>query len=324
MTALPETMTAIEIEGGKGPAAALRAVQVPLPAVREGEVLIKAAGAGLNGADLAQRRGLYPPPAGSSPHMGLEVSGEVVVAAGPWKVGDRVCALLGGGGYAEYVAVDARHVLPVPDHVDLVEAGGLPETVLTVFANVFEAAALKPGETLLVHGAASGIGSSAIQMGKAFGCTVIATARGAEKCAKALEFGADRAIDTTVEDFGALLEGQVDVVMELVGGDFFAKDLQAIRIGGRITFISVLGGADVQLPLRTLMAKRAAVMGSTLRNRPADEKARLIAHAAEVAWPWVQTGKVKPVVDSLVPLADAAEAHARMESSHIGKIILKA
>nr|WP_176696031.1 NAD(P)H-quinone oxidoreductase [Phenylobacterium immobile] len=321
---MPETMTAIEIEGGKGPAAALRAVQVPLPAVREGEVLIKAAGAGLNGADLAQRRGLYPPPAGSSPHMGLEVSGEVVVAAGPWKVGDRVCALLGGGGYAEYVAVDARHVLPVPDHVDLVEAGGLPETVLTVFANVFEAAALKPGETLLVHGAASGIGSSAIQMGKAFGCTVIATARGAEKCAKALEFGADRAIDTTVEDFGALLEGQVDVVMELVGGDFFAKDLQAIRIGGRITFISVLGGADVQLPLRTLMAKRAAVMGSTLRNRPADEKARLIAHAAEVAWPWVQTGKVKPVVDSLVPLADAAEAHARMESSHIGKIILKA
>jgi putative PIG3 family NAD(P)H quinone oxidoreductase len=324
MTALPATMTAIDIEGGKGPAAALLAIQVPLPTVRDGEILIKAAGAGLNGADIGQRKGGYPPPPGASPYMGLEVAGEVVVAGGPWKVGDRVCALLGGGGYADYVAVDARHVLPVPDHVDLVEAGGLPETVLTVFANVFEAAALKPGETLLVHGAASGIGSSAIQMAKAHGCTVIATARGAEKCAKALEFGADRAIDTTVEDFGALLEGQIDVVMELVGGDFFAKDLQAIRIGGRITFISVLGGSDVQLPLRTLMAKRAAVMGSTLRNRPADEKARLIAHAAEVAWPWVQAGSVKPVVDSIIPLADAAQAHARMESSHIGKVILKA
>lgn len=324
MTDLPTTMTAIDVEGGKGPASAIKAVQVPLPDVRNGEILIRMAGAGLNGADIGQRQGGYPPPPGASPYMGLEASGEVVVAGGPWKVGDRVCALLGGGGYAEYVAVDARHVLPVPDHVDLVEAGGLPETVLTVFANVFEAAALKPGETLLVHGAGSGIGTTAIQMGKAHGCTVIATARGAEKCAKALELGADRAIDTTVEDFGALLENQIDVVMELVGGDFFAKDLQAIRIGGRITFISTVGGSDVELSLRTLMFKRAAVMGSTLRARPADEKARLIAHAAEVAWPWVQSGQVKTVVDSIVPLAEAAAAHERMEASHLGKVILKA
>lgn len=321
---LPATMTAIDVEGGKGPASALKPIQTALPEVRPGEILIRTAGAGLNGADVGQRRGGYPPPPGASPFMGLEVSGEVVVAGGPWKVGDRVCALLGGGGYAQYAAVDARHVLPVPDQVDLVEAGGLPETVLTVFANVFEAAALKPGETLLAHGGNSGIGTTAIQMGKAHGCTVIATVRGAGKAQAALALGADRVIDTTAEDFGALLENQVDVVMEVVGGDYFAKDLQAIRTGGRITFISAAGGVDVALPIRILMMKRAAVMGSTLRPRPADEKARLVAHAAEVAWPWVRSGQVRPVVDRVFPLVEAAAAHAHFEGSHFGKVLLRA
>ncbi len=211
--------------------------------------------------------GFYPPPPGAPETLGLEVAGEVAVAAGRWKVGDRVCALLGGGGYAEYAVCDARHALPIPKGLDFVAAAALPETVFTVYANVFEHGALKAGETLLVHGATSGIGTIAIQMGKAAGARVIATARGAEKAAVARSLGADVAIDSTAEDFAEVTrrEGGCDVVLDMVGGDYFAKDLDALNTGGRIVFIASQGGAEVALQIFRIMQKRAVVTGSTLR-----------------------------------------------------------
>jgi NADPH2:quinone reductase len=257
--------------------------------------------------------------------MGLEVAGEVAVAAGRWKVGDRVAALLGGGGYAEYAAVDARHALPIPDGLDFVQAAGLPETVFTVYANVFEHGALKAGETLLVHGATSGIGVTAIQMAKAAGARVIATARGPEKAGQALALGADVAVDTKAEDFAevAKREGGVDVVLDMVGGDYFARELDALKTGGRIVFIASLGGGEVALPIFRIMQKRAVVTGSTLRPRSADEKARLAGEVERVVWPWIAAGKVKPQVDKTFPLAQAAQAHAHLESgTHLGKIVL--
>ena len=322
---LPGRMTAIAIEGGAGPASALHAVSTPLPTTRDGEILIRVRAAGVNRPDLLQRGGNYPPPPGAPQTLGLEVAGEVVAASGRWREGDRVCALLGGGGYAQYACVDARHALPMPAGLDFVAAAALPETVFTVYANVFEHGALKAGETLLVHGATSGIGVTAIQLGKAAGARVIATARGAGKAAKARELGADIAIDTTQDDFGAVAKaaGGVDVSLDMVGGSYFAATLDALRTGGRIVYIAALGGGTLEVPVRQIMMKRALITGSTLRPRNADEKARLAAEVEHVVWPWIAAGKVRAIVDRTFPLAEAAAAHACLEGGeHVGKIVL--
>jgi putative PIG3 family NAD(P)H quinone oxidoreductase len=322
---MSNTMTAIAVEGGKGPAAALKPQTLEIPEPGPGQVLIKVKAAGVNRPDILQRLGAYPPPPGAPATLGLEVAGEVVRAAGRWQAGDKVCALLGGGGYAEYVAVDARHALPIPKGLDFVQAAGLPETVFTVYANVFEHGALKAGETFMVHGATSGIGVTAIQMAKAAGAKVIATARGADKAAQAKALGVDVAVDARAADFAevARREGGVDVVLDMVGGDYFGKELDALNTGGRIVFIAALGGGEVPLPVFRLMQKRAVVTGSTLRPRDADEKARLAAEVERVVWPWIAAGKVKPVVDAIFPLAEAGKAHAHLENgAHLGKVVL--
>jgi putative PIG3 family NAD(P)H quinone oxidoreductase len=320
-----QQMTAIAVEGGKGPAEALHPVRIPRPTPGPGQILIRVRAAGVNRPDILQRLGGYPPPAGAPDTLGLEVAGEVAEPAGRWKAGDKVTALLGGGGYAEYAVVDARHALPIPDGLDFVQAASLPETVFTVYANVFEHGGLKAGETLLVHGATSGIGVTAIQMAKAAGAKVIATARGADKAQAALKLGADIAVDTTTQDFAevAKAEGGVDVVLDMVGGDYFAKELDALKTGGRIVFIASLGGGEVALPIFRIMQKRAVVTGSTLRPRPADEKARLAGEVERVVWPWIAAGKLKPQVDATFPLVEAARAHAHLEGgAHVGKIVL--
>jgi putative PIG3 family NAD(P)H quinone oxidoreductase len=348
---LPATMKAIAIRGGSGPASALYPVELPVPVPRAGEILIRVRAAGINRPDLLQRTGNYPPPPGAPDTLGLEVAGEVALAApgsSPsaakamdgqerpseardgrerlwWREGDRVCALLGGGGYAQYACVDARHALPLPQVLDFIAAAALPETVFTVYANVFEHGALKAGETLLVHGATSGIGVMAIQMAKAAGAKVIATARSAGKAARARELGADVAVDTTHDDFGAAAKaaGGVDVALDMVGSPYFAPTLDALNTGGRIVYIAALGGGMLELPVRQIMLKRAVVTGSTLRPRSADEKARLAAQVERVVWPWIAAGKVHAIVDRTWPLAEAAAAHAYLESGdHVGKIVL--
>ncbi len=321
------TMTAIAVEGGKGPADALKPVAAPRPVPQDGEILIRVRAAGVNRPDLLQRMGFYPPPPGAPATLGLEVAGEVVTGAGRWKAGDTVTALLGGGGYAEYAVVDARHALPIPTGLDFNAAAGLPETVFTVFANVFEHGGLKAGETFMVHGGTSGIGVTAIQMAKAAGAKVISTGRGADKAAQALAIGADIAVDTTTQDFAevALAEGGVDVILDMVGGSYFAKNLQALKTGGRIVYIASLGGGTLEVPILALMQKRAVLTGSTLRPRSADEKARLAAEIERIVWPWIGAGKVRAVVDRTFPLADAAAAHAFLEAgAHVGKVVLEA
>ena len=318
-------MNAIVIEGGSGDASALKPGRVPIPEPRPGELLIRVRAAGVNGPDLMQRTGRYPPPPGASDILGLEVAGEVVVAAGRWQIGDRVCALLGGGGYAEYAACDPRHALPIPAGLDMLQAAALPETIFTVFANIFEHGGLQPGETLLVHGATSGIGVAAIQLAKAAGAKVIATARGADKASRARALGADIAVDTTAADFGAIAKeaGGVDVVLDMVGGDYFTKELDALKPRGRIVFIANRGSAQPTLPVVTIMQKQAIVTGSTLRPRTADEKARLAGRIESVVWPWIADGRVKPVLDRSFPLSEAAAAHLLLESgAHVGKVIL--
>ena len=322
---MAETMTAIAVDGGKGPAEALHPATVGRPEPGAGQILIKVHAAGVNRPDILQRMGGYPPPPGAPDTLGLEVAGEVVHPAGRWKVGDQVCALLGGGGYAEYAVCDARHALPIPRGLDLVQAAGLPETVFTVYANVFEHGALKAGETFMVHGATSGIGVTAIQMAKAGGAKVIATARGADKAAAARKLGADLAVDAKAEDFAEAAKGfgGADVVLDMVGGDYFAKDLDALKTDGRIVFIASLGGGEVSLPIGRLMQKRGVVTGSTLRPRSADEKARLAAAVEATVWPWIEAGKVVPQVDATFPLEEAAQAHAHLEGGeHLGKVVL--
>jgi NADPH:quinone reductase len=317
-------MRAIGVRGGSGSADALQLVHLPVPQPREGEVLIRVRAAGVNRPDLLQREGLYPPPPGAPETLGLEVAGEVVSAAGRWREGDRVTALLGGGGYAEYAAVDARHALPIPRGLDFAAAASLPETVFTVFANVFEHGALREGETLLVHGATSGIGVAAIQMAKAAGARVIATARGADKAAQARSLGADVAVDTSAEDFGAVARanGGVDVSLDMVGAAYFAATLGALNTGGRIVYIAAMAGGLIEVPVFQLMQKRAVITGSTLRARSADEKARLAAEVERVVWPWVEAGRVRPVVDRAFPLEQASAAHAYLEAAkHVGKVV---
>jgi len=324
---MSETMTAIAIEGGKGPAEALFAQTVARPQPGPGQILIRVRAAGVNRPDLLQRLGYYPPPPGAPAVLGLEVAGEVAVGAGRWREGDRVCALLGGGGYAQYAVVDARHALPMPEGFDFAQAAALPETVFTVFANVFEHGALKPGETLLIHGATSGIGTTAIAMAKAHGARVIATGRGADKKAQALALGADIAVDAKTEDFAEIAKaaGGVDVVLDMVGASYFDKNLDALKLGGRIVYIAALAGPILDVPVMTLMQKRAVLTGSTLRPRSADEKARLAAEIERIVWPWIAAGKVRPILDATFPLADAAQAHAHLEAGeHVGKVVLLA
>jgi NADPH:quinone reductase len=325
---IPDHMTAIAIEGGKGPAEALKPVRIDTPKPGPGQILVKVAAAGVNRPDIAQRVGFYPPPPGAPQTMGLEVAGEVVglgEGAARWRVGDKVTALLGGGGYAEYAVVDARHALPIPDGLSLVEAAGLPETVFTVFTNVFEGGGLKAGETLMVHGATSGIGVTAIQMAKAAGARVIATSRGAAKAAQALALGADISVDVTAEDFAEVAKaaGGVDVILDMVGGDYIAREIDALNTGGRLVMIAAQAGATVEINLARIMQKRMVLTGSTLRPRNADEKARLAVAVEATVWPWIEAGKLKTVVDQTFPLAEAAKAHARIEDSHhLGKVIL--
>jgi NADPH2:quinone reductase len=321
-------MRAITIRGGKGAADALVVDRVAIPQPRAGEILIRVRAAGVNRPDILQREGRYPPPAGAPGILGLEVSGEVAsVADGVtrWKPGDAVTALLPGGGYAEYATVDARHALPVPAGLDWARAAGLPETVFTVWANVFERGQLRSGETLLVHGANSGIGVTAIQMAKAAGARVFATARGAGKTARAVETGADLGVDASARNWVEAVReaGSVDVVLDMVGREYFAGNVEVLAPDGRLVVIAVLTGAAAELNLLTLMMKRLTVTGSTLRARPADEKARLARAVEDHVWPWITSGRVRVPVDRTFPLERAAEAHAWLEQgSQFGKVVL--
>ena len=321
-------MRVIEIEGGQGPADALRLAERPLPAPAAGEIRVRVRAAGVNRPDIVQREGRYPPPPGASDILGLEIAGEVdAVGDGVarWSVGDRVCALLGGGGYADYAVVDARHALPVPDGLDFVEAAALPETAFTVFANVFEGGGLKAGETLLIHGATSGIGVMAIQMAKAAGARVIATSRSAAKAEAAHALGADVSLDATNGDLLEAIraEGGADVVLDMVGAAYAELNLNALKPGGRWVVIATLTGALAQIDLMRVMLKRVVLTGSTLRSRPADEKARLAAAVEQRVWPWVTSGGVQAQVQATFPLDRAAAAHQRLEAGdHVGKIVL--
>jgi putative PIG3 family NAD(P)H quinone oxidoreductase len=324
-------MTAIAVEGGGENPQSLKAIRLTKPDPGPGEILIRVRAAGVNRPDILQRRGLYPPPPGAPATLGLEVAGEVEAVGeegvpGRWRSGDRVAALLGGGGYAEYAAVDARHALPVPSGLNWEEAASLPETVFTVWANVFDIARLSAGESLLVHGATSGIGVTAIQMGKAAGARVIATSRGAEKAAQAKALGADVAIDATAQDFAEAVSaaGGADVVLDMVGGAYTAKNLACMNPGGRCVLIAFQGGARAEVDLSLIMRKRLMLTGSTLRPRDADEKARLARDVEAKVWPWIEQGKLKPVVDRVFPLAEVGEAHAHLESGdHLGKVVLR-
>lgn len=323
-------MRVIEIEGVAGPAEALRIAELPDPVAEAGQVTIRVHAAGINRPDLLQRNGGYPPPPGASDVLGLEVAGEIeTVGEGVtrWAVGNRVCALLGGGGYAERAVVDARHVLPIPAGLDFVQAAVLPETVFTVFANVFEAGGLKAGETLLIHGATSGIGVTAIQMAKAAGARVIATSRGPEKTAAARALGADMSLDARSDDLAAAIAdaGGADVLLDMVGRDYAELNLKALKPGGRWVVIASLSGSKVEVDLMRIMLKRLVLTGSTLRSRAADEKARLTAAVEATVWPWVASGAVRPPVQATFALAQAAEAHRALEAGdHIGKFVLTA
>lgn len=323
-----QTMTAIRIEGDKGPASALVPHEAPRPRPGPGQILIAVKAAGINRPDIAQRNGHYPPPPGAPEILGLEVSGvveQVGEGAPRWSVGDRVTALLGGGGYAQYAVVDARHALPIPGGLDFVEAAALPETVFTVFSNVFEIGALKAGETLLLHGATSGIGVTAIQLAKARGAMVIATSRTARKASQAEALGADLSLDTSEVDFVDAVKdaGGADVVLEMVGGDNVAKDIAVLKPFGRLVFIAFLAGSRVEVDLMPVQRKRLTLTGSTLRPRDADEKARLAAAVEREVWPLIARGAFRPIIDRTFPLEQAASAHAYLEAGdHVGKVVL--
>ncbi|MEY9966021.1 putative PIG3 family NAD(P)H quinone oxidoreductase [Streptacidiphilus sp. MAP12-16] len=320
-------MRAITISEPGGPEVLVWS-EVPDPAPGDGEVLVEVAASAVNRADLLQRQGFYNPPPGASPYPGLECSGRIVAVGtgvSGWAVGEEVCALLSGGGYAERVAVPAGQLLPVPKGVDLVEAAALPEVVCTVWANVFMLAHLRPGETLLVHGGSSGIGTMAIQLGKAIGAMVAVTAGSAEKLEACRALGADALINYREQDFvEAVGPNGADVILDVIGAKYLDRNLDALAVNGRLVVIGMQGGVTAELNLGKLMAKRAAIVATSLRARPLDEKAAIVAAVREHVWPLLENGRVLPVVDRVFPLADAAEAHRLMESStHIGKILLQ-
>ena len=327
---IPQTMTAVEIREPGAPQV-LRAVERPVPQPGPGEVLIHVAAAGVNRPDVLQRKGIYPPPPGMTDIPGLEVAGEVVrLGEGVREsaLGARVCALVAGGGYAQYVSAPAVQCLPAPAPLSLEQAAVLPETFFTVWLNVFERARLKKGETLLVHGGASGIGTTAILLGKAFDAHVIVTAGSAQKCAACRELGADVAINYREADFvEATLRATdgrgADVILDMVGGDYLARNSAAAAVEGRIALIATQGGNKSELDLRPLMIKRLTISASTLRAQPVANKGRIAASLRENVWPLFETRGLKPVIHARFPLADAAGAHRLMESdTHIGKIVL--
>ncbi|MGW2367339.1 NAD(P)H-quinone oxidoreductase [Streptomyces sp. NPDC001667] len=337
-------MYAMTIPVPGGPDALVWA-EVPDPVPGPGEVLIDVVASAVNRADILQRQGFYDPPPGASPYPGLECSGRIA-ALGPgvhgWAVGDEVCALLSGGGYAERVAVPVGQVLPVPDGVSVVDAAGLPEATCTVWSNlfgwfdggsltssnVFMVAHLRPGETLLVHGGGSGIGTMAVQLAKAVGARVAVTAGSRDKLERCRELGADILIDYREQDFVeelAKVTGGVgaDVILDIVGAKYLARNVDALAVNGRLVIIGLQGGRKAELDLGTLLTKRAAVMGTSLRGRPLAEKATIVAAVREHVWPLIAGGRVRPVVDRTMPLREAAEAHRVLEeSSHVGKVLL--
>ncbi|MEW1657519.1 MULTISPECIES: NAD(P)H-quinone oxidoreductase [unclassified Streptomyces] len=323
-------MRAITIPEPGGPEALVWA-EVPDPQPAEGEVLIEVAASAVNRADLLQRQGLYDPPSGASPYPGLECSGRIA-AVGPgvhgWAVGDEVCALLTGGGYAEKVAVPAGQVMPLPPGVDLITAASLPEVACTVWSNVFMIAHLRPGETLLVHGGASGIGTMAIQLAKAIGARVAVTAGGPEKLARCAELGADILIDYREQDFVQEIrkatDGKgADVILDIIGAKYLQRNVKALAIAGRLAIIGLQGGVKAELNLAALISKRAAITGTGLRARPVSEKAAIVAAVREHVWPLIGNGQVRPIVDRTLPMAEAAEAHRVLDASgHVGKVIL--
>ena len=326
-SALPATMNVIEMTGAGGPEV-LKPGQRPLPVLRPDEVLIRVAAAGVNGPDLMQRKGLYPAPPGASDLLGLEVSGEIVAAGTDvkrWRTGERVTALTNGGGYAQYCAVDAEHCLPAPAGVDLVDAAGLPETYFTVWSNIFMGVGLKSGELFLVHGGAGGIGTTAIQLGKAFGAKVIATDSPEARCRVCHDLGADRVIDYRQEDFVEIVrsEGGANVILDIVGGPNIERNFKAASHDARIVQLAFPLGSKVDINLMPVMLKRLTYTGSTLRTRPAAFKARTARELEEKVWPDIAGGRIRVVTNHTFPLAEAARAHALMESSqHIGKIVL--
>lgn len=321
---------AITIPEPGGPEALVWA-EVPDPVPAEGEVLVEVAASAVNRADLLQRQGYYDPPRGASPYPGLECSGRIA-ALGPgvagWAVGDEVCALLSGGGYAEKVAVPAGQLLPLPEGVDAVTAAGLPEVACTVWSNVFMIAHLRPGDTLLVHGGASGIGTMAIQLAKAAGARVAVTAGSAEKLERCRELGADILINYHEQDFVQELrkatEGAgADVILDIIGAKYLDRNVKALAVNGRLAIIGLQGGVKGELNLNALLSKRGAVTATSLRARPDAEKASIVAAVREHVWPLVAAGRVRPVVDRTLPMRDAAEAHRAMEAGgHVGKILL--
>ncbi|MFJ7267042.1 NAD(P)H-quinone oxidoreductase [Streptomyces sp. NPDC099050] len=323
-------MHAITIEKPGGPESLVWA-EAPDPVAGDGEVLVEVTASAVNRADVLQRQGFYNPPPGASPHPGLECSGRIsAIGAGVsgWSVGDEVCALLSGGGYAQRVAVPAGQLLPVPAGVDLVTAAALPEVVSTVWSNVFMVAGLRPGETLLVHGGSSGIGTMAIQLAKAVGARVAVTAGGKEKLARCAELGADILIDYREQDFveevrTATDGAGADVILDIMGAKYLTRNVDALALNGRLAIIGLQGGVKAELNLAALLAKRAAITATTLRARPLEEKAAIVAAVREHVWPLIASGRIHPVVHGTFPMREAAEAHRVLESStHVGKLLL--
>ncbi|MCV2867118.1 NAD(P)H-quinone oxidoreductase [Defluviimonas sp. WL0002] len=325
---MPKTMRAVEITKPGGPEVLAMSEQ-PVPQPAAGQILIEIAYAGVNRPDALQRAGAYAPPPSASPLPGLEAAGRVA-AVGPdvsdWKVGDEVCALLPGGGYAEYAVTPAAHALPVPRGMGLKEAACLPETFFTVWTNVFERGGLKAGELFLVHGGSSGIGTTAIQLASTLGARVFTTAGSDEKCAVCKDLGAERAINYRDEDFVEIVRdaGGADLILDMVGGDYLPRNVRALADDGRLVQIAFLSGPKVELNFAQVMARRLTITGSTLRPQSDLAKARIASALREHVWPLIEAGRIAPVMDSAFPLADAAAAHARIESSgHVGKIVLK-
>jgi putative PIG3 family NAD(P)H quinone oxidoreductase len=327
---IPAKMTAVAISQPGGPMV-LKPEKRDVPQPGPGEILIRVHAAGVNRPDLLQRKGAYPPPAGASDLPGLEVAGEVAALgedAARWRVGDQVCALTPGGGYAEYVTVHASNALPVPPGFTLTEAAAVPETFFTVWHNVFERGGLKGGETLLVHGGSSGIGTTAIQLAKAFGARVIATAGSAEKCEACVKLGADRAVNYREEDFVRAVKDATDgrganVILDMVGGDYVSRNYDAAAMEGRIVQIATMGGAMANADISKLMVKRLVHTGSTLRPRTVEFKGAVAAALEAQVWPLLATRKVAPVMDMIFPLKEAWRAHERLEEGeHVGKIVL--
>jgi NADPH2:quinone reductase len=329
--ALPETMTAIAIPVPGGPEA-LKPETRPVPKPGPTEVLVRVIAAGVNRPDVMQRQGNYPPPPGAPDIPGLEIAGEVIALGDKvtrWRVGDRVTALVAGGGYAQYCVADEAVALPVPRGLTMIEAAALPETFFTVWHNMMERGRLKAGETVLIHGGSSGIGTTAIMLAKQFGAKVIVTAGSANKCDACRKLGEDVAIDYKTEDFVAATRAATggrgaDLILDIVGGDYVNRNYQAAAVEGRIVQVSVQAGPNANVDVRQLMVKRLTHTGSTLRPRPVTDKAAIARALHAGAWPLLEAGKIKPPIDSVFPLRDAAKAHARMESSaHIGKIVLE-